>query len=69
MTKRNDSKGGRHKMTTAIKPVRPTHLEFETEEEMQKFINYATSKQKTSDPGLDRLRQLMKNHKRAPERK
>jgi hypothetical protein len=56
-------------MTTAIKPVRPTHLEFETEEEMQKFINYATSKQKTSDPGLDRLRQLLKNHKRAPERK
>ncbi|CAG7638972.1 hypothetical protein PAESOLCIP111_03996 [Paenibacillus solanacearum] len=56
-------------MTTAIKPIRPTHLEFETEAEMQNFISYATSKKKTADPGLDRLRKLMKTHKRAPERK
>lgn len=69
MTKHGYLKGGRHKMTTEIKPIRPTHLEFETEAEMQKFINYATSKQKTSDPGLDRLRNLKKEHKRAPERK
>ena len=70
MTKRDDREGGRHKMkTAAIKPIRPTNLEFETEEEMQKFIHYATSKQKTSDPGLDRLRKLMETHKRAPERK
>ncbi|WP_155971736.1 hypothetical protein [Paenibacillus sp. Soil522] len=56
-------------MKTEIKPIRPTHLEFDSEEEMNKFINYATSTKKTSDPGLDRLRQLMKTHKRAPERK
>lgn len=69
MTKRDDPEGGRHKMNaTPIKPIRPTNLEFETKEEMQKFINYATSKQKTSDPGLDRLRKLMKTHKRAQER-
>ncbi|UJF32378.1 hypothetical protein [Paenibacillus hexagrammi] len=69
MPKREETEGGRHKMTTPVKPIRPTHLEFETESEMQNFINYATSKKKTTDPGLDRLRQLMKTHKRAPERK
>jgi hypothetical protein len=69
MPKQGNSEGGRHKMTTEIKPIRPTHLEFDSEEEMNKFINYATSTKKTSDPGLDRLRQLMKTHKRAPERK
>lgn len=65
----NDKKGGRHKMPTAIKPIRPTQLQFENDAEMHKFINYATSKTKTSDPGLDRLRRLMKNHKPTPERK
>ena len=68
MTKGNEAKGGR-KMTTAIKPIRPTHLEFESEEEMQKFIHYATSKTKTDSPGLERLRQLLKEHEPAKERK
>lgn len=56
-------------MTTAIKPIRPTHLEFDSKEELQQFINYATSKEKTKNPGLDRMRELMKNHRPAPERK
>ena len=69
MPKQGNSEGGRHNMTSVIKPIRPTHLEFDSEEEMNKFINYATCTKKTSDPGLDRLRQLMKSHKRARERK
>lgn len=57
-------------MTTQVKPIRPTQLQFETEEELLKFVNYANTKQKTSnDPGLDKLRRLMKNHKPAKERK
>lgn len=69
MPEREDTKGGRRKMATATKPIRPTQLQFETEAEMQKFINYATSTEKTSDPGLDRLRRLMKKHTPATERK
>jgi hypothetical protein len=61
--------GGRHKMTTAIKPIRPTHLEFDSQEDLQRFVNYTTSKQKTQSPGLNRMRELLKNHKPAPERK
>ena len=68
MTKRKETEGGR-KMVTAIKPIRPTYIEFESEEEMQRFINYATSKKKSESPGLDRLRQLMKEHQPAKERK
>jgi hypothetical protein len=68
MTKRKETEGGR-KMITDIKPIRPTNIEFESEDEMQEFINYATSKTKTKSPGLDRLRQLMKEHKPAEERK
>ena len=30
---------------------------FDSDEEMNKFINYAASTKKTSDPGLNRLRQ------------
>ncbi|WP_169088533.1 hypothetical protein [Paenibacillus sp. PL91] len=69
MAKWGNLEGGRHKMTTEIKTIRPTHLEFDTEEEMNNFINYATNTKKTSGPGLDRLRHLMKTHKRAPEKK
>lgn len=51
------------------RPIRPTHLEFETEADMQEFVNYATSKEKTvDDPGLERLRQLNKTHKRSSQR-
>jgi hypothetical protein len=68
MTKYKGTEGGR-KMTTAIKPIRPMQIEFESEHEMQQFINYATSSIKTNSPGLNRLRQLMKEHKPAEERK
>lgn len=68
MAKRKETEGGR-KMITTIKPIRPTHIEFENEDELLKFINYATSKEKTNSPGLARLRKLMENHKPAEERK
>lgn len=51
-----------------IKPIRPTIIEFGTEEEYDEFIKYATSKEKTDSPELNNLRELLKNHKRAKRR-
>lgn len=57
-------------MTTTIKPIRPTSIEFENEQERQRFVNYAKTPKKTeNDEGLDRMRELLKNHKPAKERK
>lgn len=50
------------KNDVGVKPIRPTVLEFETEGEMQEFIDYALSKEKTNSPELNKLRELMKNH-------
>jgi len=66
---RNKNMGGSRNMNTAIKPIRPTNLEFNNESDMQKFLNYATSTKKTTTPGLTRARELMKYHQPASERK
>lgn len=50
-----------------IKPIRQTIIEFETEEEYDEFIKYATSTEKTDSPELNRMRELLKNHKRSSE--
>jgi hypothetical protein len=68
MTRENEY-GGRRKMTTAIKPIRPTVIEFEEKDEMEKFLNYATSMTKDKSAGMERVRQMMKDHKLAPKRK
>lgn len=51
-----------------IKPIRPTVIEFETEEEYEAFIEYATSKEKTDSPELNKMREMIKNHKRSKRR-
>lgn len=67
---RNGKKGGARDMfTTEIKPIRPTNIEFENDEELQKFLNYASSTQKTNSKDLERVRDLIKNHRPASERK
>lgn len=63
------SKGGRYKMETKTKPIRPSEYTFESDAELQQFINYAVSKEKSKSEGLDRMRKLLKNHTPSKERK
>jgi hypothetical protein len=71
MPKHGDMKGGRHKMPTTIdvKPIRPTEINFKEPAEMAEFINYATSKAKTHNEIMDRVRRELKTHQRSPKRK
>ena len=55
--------GGRRKMVTTIKPIRPTVAEFESEKEMERFMSEATDKKKTNDETMNRVREMMKAHK------
>ena len=50
-------------MVTTIKPIRPTVVEFEDEREMDKFISEATDRKKTNDETMNRVREMMKEHK------
>lgn len=61
--------GGNDMSAAPVKPIRPTVIEFEEETEMQRFINYATSKQKTRSEELERVREKRRKHKRAEEMK
>ncbi len=54
-----DGKGGRGKMVTAVKPIRPTHVEFENEREMERFISREVSPKKSSS---GKMNELMKKH-------
>jgi hypothetical protein len=63
------SKGGRHMMVTAVKPIRQTEINFSSKKEMEQFIKYATSTEKTRSPEMERLRDAMKNHKRTQKRR
>lgn len=53
----------------AIKPIRPTEISFESDDEMLQFLNYATDNKKTNNEALERIRKLMRNHKSANRRK
>jgi len=53
----------------SIRPVRPTVIEFNDDKEMQRFIEYATSKRKTKNDALERVREGRKRHQRAKEMK
>lgn len=57
------------KMDKEIRPIRPTILDFEDSLELQEFINWAYSKEKTNSPELNKLREKMKTHVRAEEKK
>lgn len=52
----------------AVRPIRPTIVNFETEEEYRAFIEYANSTEKTDTPELNRMRALMKHHIRSKRR-
>jgi hypothetical protein len=58
-----NEKGGRGKMVTAVKPIRPTIAEFGSDREMNKFIAEATDKKKTNNDTMNRVREMMKEHK------
>lgn len=60
---------GEKKMTTATKPIRPTEIVFESESDIDNFINYATRKDRTNNETMNRVREMMKNHKPAKKRK
>ncbi|UOF90763.1 hypothetical protein LSG31_00325 [Fodinisporobacter ferrooxydans] len=64
----DNPKGDRIKMT-AVKPIRPTQIEFSSKEDLQKFYNYATSTTKSNSEELKKLRELRQKHVRARERK
>lgn len=55
--------------TNNIRPIRPTTLIFNDDAEVLEFIiNYATSSEITNSEGMERTRQMMRNHKPAKRR-
>lgn len=54
-----DGKGGRRKMVTAVKPIRPTEVMFESERAMDRFIAREVSRPKAPSA---RMNDLMKKH-------
>jgi hypothetical protein len=62
-------KGGKEMGAAPVKPIRPTTIEFKDDVEMQRFVNYATSKKKTKNEHLNRVREGRKKHRRAEEMK
>ncbi|MEK4008332.1 hypothetical protein [Paenibacillus sp. FSL H3-0333] len=54
---------------TQIKPIRPTEIEFQSLDDLKKFVQYATSTEKTYTDILERVRKEQKAHIRTPRRK
>lgn len=52
----------------SVKPIRPTVIKFETEEEYDDFIKYTTSTERDNSEGMERMRELMRNHVRSKKR-
>lgn len=55
-------------METNIRPIRPTKIEFETEKEMNEFIEYALSTDSAMSPEMIRMREMLRNHRRSKRR-
>jgi len=49
-------------MTTAIKPIRPTKVNFESSIDKQKFVDYANEEKKTESISMDRIREMVSKH-------
>ncbi|WP_339193976.1 hypothetical protein MKY95_19405 [Paenibacillus sp. FSL P4-0176] len=49
------------------KPIRPTKVIFTNEMEYKDFVEYAVSSSKTKSVGMDKMRKLMKEFKKANE--
>lgn len=54
---------------TEIKPIRSTEIYFNDSIELNNFIDYATSKEKTDSEIMNRVRRELISHKRSPRRK
>lgn len=59
---------GRDQMNTPVKPIRKTQVKFDDDIQVQEFLNYTFSQKKTQSPGLNRVRELLKGHKRAKQK-
>lgn len=57
---------GLNSNVTSIKPIRHTVISFDTSEEYEAFVKYAT--EPDNSEGMQRLREKLKNHKRANRR-
>ncbi|MBG9763037.1 hypothetical protein ABD78_04695 [Paenibacillus polymyxa] len=54
---------------TEIKPIRQTQIFFENETDYKNFIEYATSRKKTDNEIMNRVRKELKDHVRSAKRK
>jgi hypothetical protein len=53
-----------------IKPIRPTVIEFKTQEELDEFVDWATRKPTEADKErVKDIKELLKNHVRSEQRK
>lgn len=53
-----------------VKPIRPTVVKFETQEELDEFVDWATRKPTEEDKQrMAKIRELLKNHVRSEQRK
>lgn len=53
---------------THVKPIHLMVIEFETDEEYDNFIKYATSTEPDNSVVMDKMREMMKNHVRSERR-
>lgn len=49
--------------TVTTKPIRPTRVNFNSSEEKKRFIEYADQSKRTESLDMDRIREMVKNHK------
>lgn len=47
----------------SVKPIRPTVIKFDSDEEYDNFIKYVTSTERDNSEGMERMRELMRNHR------
>jgi len=49
-------------MSEKVRPIRSVHIVFDNDEDYEEFIRYATSREKSNTPELQRLRRLIRTH-------
>jgi hypothetical protein len=45
-----------------VKPIKPMEIEFDSQKEMDNFIEYAIQKEKTHDKDMEIMREIFKQH-------
>ncbi|WP_162848351.1 hypothetical protein [Paenibacillus nanensis] len=48
---------------TATKPIRATRITFATSDEKKSFEQYAIQREKTNSVGMNRMREMIRDHK------